>query len=690
MKYAQNSFTAGELSPAMFGRIDDGKYAMGLAECTNFICRPEGPVENRSGFGFVRAAKYADKACRLIPFVFTADQTMVVELGDKYARFHTQGQTLMDGDDPYEIVTPYAAEDVMDIHYAQSADVITLVHPNYAPRELRRLGALNWQLVVIDFSAPLSAPTSLAGTYVCNAKSDFVTDESKTMYSIKYVVTALKDSDDGVKESATSSVATIQGNLYLDASKITLTWAAVTGADRYRVYKTYSGIYGYIGETESTSFVDDNKAADESISPPRYDAVFASAGDYPGAVSYYEQRRIFAGTKNRPQFVWMTRPGTEVDMSYTLPTQADNRIKFRIAAAESSRIRHIVPMQNLLLLTAGAEFRVTTANDDMITPTSIGVKPQSYVGSSTVQPVVANSTVCYAAERGGHLRELGYNWQSSGYVTGDMSVRCAHLFDGKTIRDMALQKAPYPVVWCVNSEGELLGCTYVPEQAIGGWHRHVTANGFFESIACVAEGDEDALYAVVRRTINGDEVRYVERMHERLFSTLEDSFFVDCGATYEGAPTSTVSGLDWLEGEEVAILADGKVLPRQVVTSGAVTLPISASKIHIGIPILAQLHTMPVVQQTRDGGFGRGVKKNVTEVYVRIFQSSGLTMGPALDLMTKFQQRTSEPYGSPPNTVSAEVDMLLNEEWTDGGQVYIQQENPLPLVICSVTSEISN
>ena len=689
MKYAQNSFTAGELSPAMFGRIDDSKYAMGLAECTNFICRPEGPVENRSGFGFVRAVKDSSKAVRLLPFVFTADQTMVVELGDQYARFHTHGQTLMNGAEPYEIVTPYAAEDVMGIHYAQSADVITLVHPNYAPRELRRYGALDWRLETIDFSAPLSAPTGLTATYTCHARSDFVTEESKTMYNIKYVVTALKDTDDGVKESAMSAVKTVAGNLYLDASKVDLTWTAVSGADRYRVYKTYSGVYGYIGETESTSFTDDNKAADESISPPRYESVFASAGDYPGAVSYYEQRRIFAGTTDRPQFVWMTRPGTETDMSYTLPTQADNRIKFRIAAAESSRIRHIVPMQNLLLLTAGAEFRVTTANDDMITPTSIGVKPQSYVGASTVQPVVANSTVCYAAERGGHVRELGYNWQSSGYVTGDMSVRCAHLFDGKTIVDMALQKAPYPIVWCVNSEGELLGCTYIPEQVIGGWHRHRTANGFFESIACVAEGDEDILYAVIRREINGETVRYIERMHERLFSTLEDCFFVDCGATYEGNPVSSVSGLDWLEGQEVAILADGKVMPRQTVTEGVVSIPITASKIQVGIPILAQLYTMPVVQQARDGGFGRGVKKNVTNVYVRVYQSSAIKMGPALDLMTKYQQRTSEPYGSPPNTVSEEVEILLNEHWTDGGQVYIQQENPLPLVLCSVTSDIS-
>lgn len=871
VKVIQNSFSGGELSPAMFGRIDDSKYAFGLATCRNLICRAQGPAENRSGFAFVRAAKYADRTCRLIPFTFSSDQTMVLELGDKYVRFHTQGQTLLDEDgDPYEIETPYEADDLDEINYSQSADIVTLVHPRYAPRELRRYGATDWRLVEVDFGAPLSAPTDLEAEYTCNAKSDYITEAAKTMYTISYKVTAVVDTEEGVEESEASEAVSLEGNLFIDDTKVDLTWAAVTGADRYRVYKSYSGVFGFIAETETTSFSDTNISADESITPPRWDDPFyqsggivsatvtnggtgygtkgeviavsetgvsktadgetgsvtlplqlppffpvanvsvvgggtgavvetildisamlvfvkgfrlispgsgysvtetkvrlgdisdigvvyefpctvvgeplvkvtdttgsgaeleavvangavseikvkkpgtgytnptltiesngsggsgatataslGQVGDYPGAVAYFQQRRIFAGTYNRPQFVWMTRPGKETDMSYTIPSQSDNRIKFRVATNEASRIRHVVPLSSLLLLSASTEFRVTTANDDTLTPTSIDVRAQSYVGAAAAQPLLVNSLAVYAAARGGHIREIGYQYNAGGFVTGDISLRSEHLFDGKSIRSLALMKAPTPIVWAVNSDGELLGCTYIPEQNLGGWHRHDTINGKFESIACVAEGDEDALYAVVRRTINGKTVRYIERMHERIFTSLEDCFFVDSGATYEGEPTDTISGLTWLEGETVTALADGKTVPSQTVVDGKITLPIKASRIHVGLPIVAELRTLPAAFQDKYGGYGRGVRKNAVMAYVRVFQTSGVAMGPDEDSLINYSQRKSEPYGSPPEVASKEIGMELAADWTDGGQITIRQIYPLPMTIVSIAIELA-
>ena len=89
IKKVQAGFSSGELSPSMLGRFDDGKYAQGLAKCRNFIIRPQGPAELRPGTRFVRQAKFNDKACRLIRFTFTIDQTMVLEFGAGYIRFHT-------------------------------------------------------------------------------------------------------------------------------------------------------------------------------------------------------------------------------------------------------------------------------------------------------------------------------------------------------------------------------------------------------------------------------------------------------------------------------------------------------------------------------------------------------------------------------------------------------------------------
>ena len=297
----------------------------------------------------------------------------------------------------------------------------------------------------------------------------------------------------------------------MTGAKNTISWNAVTGASRYKVYKDQGGIFGFIGETTTTSIVDNNISPDFSVTPPIHENDFVGTGNYPGAVSYFEQRRVFAGTNNAPQNIWMTTSGTESNMSFGLPIRDDDRIEFRVAAREANTIRHIVPLTNLLMLTGSAEWRITSVNSDAITPSSISVKPQSYVGANNAQPVIVNNSMVYAAARGGHIRELGYNWQANGFVTGDLSLRAPHLFDNLEIKDMGLSKAPLPIVWMVSSNGKLLGLTYVPEQAIGAWHQHDT-DGTFESVACVSEDNDDVLYAVIKRTVNGNSVRYIERM----------------------------------------------------------------------------------------------------------------------------------------------------------------------------------
>src|SRR5690606_1624007 len=145
-------------------------------------------------------------------------------------------------------------------------------------------------------------------------------------------------------------------------------------------------------------------AADIGRTPPIQFNPFGGAGDYPGAVSYFEQRRVFAGTLNAPQNLWMTRTGTESNLSYSLPTKDDAAIAFRVAARESNTIRHLLPLDSLMALTAAAEWRVTSVNSDAITPSSVAVRPQSYVGAGQAQPVVVNSSILYGAARGGHVR----------------------------------------------------------------------------------------------------------------------------------------------------------------------------------------------------------------------------------------------------------------------------------------------
>ena len=812
----KQAFSGGEISPEMFGRIADNKFQQGAATMRNFIAKPQGPAQNRPGFSFVREVKNSAKSTRLLSFTFNTTQTMVIEMGDQYFRFHTEGLTLFYSDgaawsnstnyvvgsiakqggvnyysktvhsnsqppnntnwyamptspNVYEIPHPYLEAELFDVNYVQSADVITLVHPNHAPRELRRLGATQWELRVIDFGTPLAAPGGVSVSMYIPASTSTNTD---TYVAHNYVVTAVKANL--VDESNQSSVATVNNNIFVSGAKNTVTWNAVSGASRYRVYKEQGGIYGFLGETTTTTLVDDNISPDFSTTPPIHENDFTGSNNYPGAVSYFEQRRVFAGTNNAPQNIWMTKSGTESNMSFGLPIRDDDRIEFRVAAREANTIRHIVPLTNLLMLTGSAEWRITSVNSDAITPTSISVKPQSYVGANNAQPVIVNNSLVYGAARGGHVRELGYNWQANGFVTGDLSLRAPHLFDNFTIVDMGLSKSPIPIVWMVSSNGKLLGLTYVPEQQIGAWHQHDT-DGTFESVACVSEGNDDVTYCVVKRTINGASKRYVERMGTRLFATQRDNFFVDSGGTYNGTNTDTnrtvtisggtnyakgetvtvttnynlfnappsvadvddaivlvdgttlyrltilgtssqtvatakldkdlpaslrntgltsyevarnvISGISWLEGKTINILADGAVHPQKTVSSGSITLDRAASVVHLGLPIEADLQTLPLALQVE--AFGQGRVKNLNHVWLRVLESSGIFAGPSADKLVEAKQRTTEPYGSPPDLKTQDIKIMLTPQWQDNGQLFVRQTDPLPLTIVGLTLEVA-
>ena len=678
----KTSFNGGELTPEFFGQIGDAKFQTGLALCRNFVVKPQGPIENRAGFGFVREVKDSTKATRLLPFTFSTTQTMVHEVGAGYFRFHTQGATVLSagaGSAPYEIASPYAEADLFDIHFTQSGDVLTLVHPKYAPRELRRLGATNWTLATIAFTPLVQPPTGVGA----------VSSGAGAQYDYSYVVTTF--SADLLTQSVASAAGTCQNNIFASGAKNTVTWTppagAVPGKTQYAVYKLQGGTYGYIGRTTNTSLVDDNIAADLSLTPPTYDQVFQAAGDYPAATSYYEQRRVFGGTNNAPQKIWMTRSGTEADMSYSLPTKDDDRIAFRIAALQANTIRHVVPLSDLLVLTSSAEFRITSVNSDALTPSSVSVKPQSYIGAHNVQPVIINSNLLYGAARGGHMREMAYSRDANGYMSGDLSLRSIHLFDDYELVDMAYAKAPIPIVWAVSSSGKLLGLTYVPEQQVGAWHQHDT-DGMFESCAVVAEGREDVLYVVVRRQINGVQRRYVERLASRKFSALANAFFVDSGATYNGAPTTTISNLGWLEGKTVSILADGAVHPQRVVTAGKITLDNPASVVQVGLAITADAKTLPLAAQI-DNGYGQGRAKSVNKVWMRMVSSSGIFAGPSTEKLVQFKQRTTEPYGTAPTLRTDEIEIDVKPDWGNDAAIVVRQADPLPITITSMTMEVS-
>lgn len=399
-------------------------------------------------------------------------------------------------------------------------------------------------------------PAGGSGGTAVNITFELWPDDSSA--TTEYVVTAVDD--DGL-ESQPSTAITVTNNLYARETYNVLTWAQVSGAQRYYVYKKQTGLFGYIGQTDSSagvSFRDDNITPDLSKAPPILDTTLSETGAYPGAVAYFEQRKVLAGTTAKPAKIWMTRSNTEQDLSYSLPIKDTDRIAFQVASKDINVIRHIVSSQELLALTDQAEWRITSINSDALTPSTVSVRPQSFVGASYVSPVIVNNAVVYEASRGGHVRQLGFNFNAQGYTTTDLSLKAAHLFDDYTLVDMAQMRSPLPILWMPSSNGKLLALTYIPEEQVACWHQHET-DGVVESVACIQEGTVDSLYAVVRRTINGQTKRYIERMTD-VRSTGSSSNYLDSSLygdfTHTGTNTLRLAeyqGQGWAAGATIQI-----------------------------------------------------------------------------------------------------------------------------------------
>lgn len=720
------SFGGGEVTPEFFGMIADAKFQTGLAKCRNAIVAPHGPATNRAGTEYVRKVKNSAKQTRVLPFVYGFGQSLVIEFAEGGFRFHALGATVVYpvaaawvtatnyvvGDlvlvagvtyycktahtsaalfatdaakwhaqpatGEYEVPHTYTEAQLFEVTYAQSGDVVKLGHRSHPRRELRRLGATNWVLADLVEGPLLAEPTGVTATPTAGATPG-------TPFDTDYVVTALTGSGD---ESLQSATATASNNLYDDGAYNTIEWSAVTDAVRYNVYKKSAGLFGYIGQTDQLEFRDDNIAPDLGATPPLDIQLFDAAGKYPGAVAYYDQRAAWAGTTNGPQEVALSRAGTEDNFNYSIPAKDADSIQFKLASRENNAILHLVPMADLIAATPAALWRISGGLSEVLTPITLMAKEQTFVGSAQAKPLKVGNTMVYVAARGGHLREFGYDGDKNGYISGDLCVRAPHLFDADSVRTITLQLAPYPIIWSCMASGILVGLTYIPEQQVGAFHWHDT-RGYFEDATTIYEDGRDVTYFVIRRTIDGNTVRYIERSADRNFDDPVDQFFVDCGATYRGAAANTVTGIDWLEGEEVSILADGAVVDPQTITGGVLTLPdgIEAEVITFGLPYVTDLQTLPMALEV--SGYAQGMPKNVNTVYMRVYRSSGIFAGPSFTELTEHKQRTTESMGSPPGLKSEEIEIVIKGAWTDDGSVCVRQSDPLALTVLSMTLDVA-
>ena len=586
-----------------------------------------------------------------------------------------------------EIATPYQEADVPFIKFAQDKDVLTLTHSGYSTFELQRAGPTTWNFVDVSFlptiATPASAP-SVSAVVGSNGAPNPIT------HSYRFTAVA----EETLEESLPSPITSVSNDLAAVGNRNVITVPTQAGAIRYNVYKLRNGLFAFIAQTEGGAgreVTDDNLAPDFGKTAPFCSDPIDSPGNFPSTVTYFEGRRVFAGTTNRPQHFWATVSGTTKNLNYSIPGRDDDAIYGVLNSNDAQQIRHLLPLAHLVILTANGEWKTAPANSDFLTPNNAFPKQDGYEGASHTRPVRAGNSAIYVHDASNRPRRIEFRWQNSGYVSEDLAIYAPHLFDGKTTIDLAYQKAPTRYVWAVRSDGVLLGNTYYPDHEVIAWHQHTT-QGEFKSVACVKEDVEFPVYAVVKRTINGVDQYLIERQRTREITAIEDSFFVDSGITYDGETTSVVGGLWHLVGEEVAILADGSTHPRRVVNEcGQVELIASFSKVHIGLPYRSILATLPASWEGMEA-VAQSYKKNVSDAYLRVYQTAGMKAGPALDRLREFPPRSNEDWDEPTALKNALQQVPTDFQWTDEGQTFVVQDDPLPATVLGwvldVTSEV--
>lgn len=682
IKKFQNNFTAGVLSPGVQSRTDLAKYSSGCKRIVNGIVLAHGGITNRPGTALVDEIP-GDGI--LIPFVYSVTQTYALCFyndGTDVAkmRIYKEGGVVSESGVPVVIPTPYKPSELTRLKFAQSADTMFIAHPSHKPTTLTRSSHTTWTFKPMSFLPDIAAPQEL------KAETRGFTDESGTYYEVDVYYKVAAVSKTG-SESIPSAAATAKIlSTWPAGARVTLTWSAVSGAVRYEVYKNDKGFYEWIGSADSTRFIDNNIEGDPAKGPKENRDPFASAGNYPGVVGIYQQRLIFGRSNLQPQTVWCSETGDFDSMAVAQPLRDDSAITATVDSRQMNEIRHFIPLRDMLMLTSGAEFKMSSGGQsNAITPTAINFAIQSYWGASDVPPVVSGTSIVIVTNDGRHVRDLHYQLSEDGYAGNEVSILAEHLIDSE-VRDWAFQQSPYSTIWVILNNGRLLTFTYMREQEIWAWSEHQSPEAAFRSVTSIREGAEDNVYFLVKRSGKF----YVEYQVRRHYGdAVEDSFFVDCGLQYTGAAVSTVEGLEHLVGKEVVALADGSVVRGLTVSAdGKITLPAPAKKVTVGLPYTMLIETLDQEVKGQDGT-ALGEQMNIPQVVFQMRESRSIEVGPTEEDLVTIKFPVPDMYGAPPPLFTGEIKTSLPGRHRTETSIVFRQKDPLPATVLSVVTHIS-
>lgn len=564
---------------------------------------------------------------------------------------------------PMEVTTPYATDDLPLIKHAQTADILYLVHPDYRPRRLLRLGDRSWSLEEVDFAD---------GPYLTtNVTATTLTPGATT--GLGQTLTA--SSEDGINGG--------QGFLSTDVGRLV------------RIQHSTTWGYGVITAVSSTTVATMDIKRDFGAATAQSSWTLGAWSDttgWPRAVTFYESRAAYGGTMEQPQTFWLSQSGDFQNMqpdSTAGAVESDDAINRTVASQTVNAILWLLTADKLVAGTSSNQVLArSTLDDEPITPANFIAKPKTTRSCADINAVAIDEAAIFAQRGKRKLLAFG-RLEGDAYQAFDLTVYAEHVTRGN-ISKLVYQEEPHSIVWVLREDGVLSALTYRPEQQVIGWSRHILGGTdmVVESIASIPGSGtteaRDELWIIVKRTINSATHRYIE-VFERDYEdgdSSEDAFYLDSGITYSGAATATITGLDHLEGETVKVLSEGAVHPDRTIASGSITLDSTYTKVQVG---LSYTHKYKSLKMEGGGTIGSAITqtRRIGRIGLILDNTLGLKLGDDESRLVEIPFRAVEdPMDTavPPFTGEKIIEDFAGE-WSEDPRIHIQGDKPVPLTV---------
>lgn len=416
-------------------------------------------------------------------------------------------------------------------------------------------------------------------------------------------------------------------------------------------------------------------------------------GKYVESGSLYEERLAFS----RKFSVYASVTG-DFD-NFALGEEDDDALEFvQAGGGQANDIVWIADSDGALLIGTLGGVRALSGSgiDEALTPSSFKNRRSRTFGCAKIRPVDAGQSFLYVTRSRKSIAEL--TQAATGRFTSDDVGQISEHIPKQGVVELAYQTDPDPLLWFPLENGELGGYTHQPSQEVRGLHRHRIAGSFSGSdwaiveSATVTPGQDgnDDLWLIVKRTINGVTRRYIEiKTVPFEYRAIADAFEVDCGLTYLGAATGTVTGLDHLDGESVEVLADGKVYNDLPVIAGQVTLPggALAAKWQVGLGYRCEANTLELDVGGRDGSIA-GRRKKVAKVMMSLLETDTTGLEVQSFLRGRWEKVRIPSIAAPDGRAdlfTGNVEVPIDDSWEGQGRVRIRHVNPTPCTIRAFT-----